>query len=160
MDGIAWIVLGLEARGYIGEAAVQLDAACDPHASGAYRWRIEDRGEVWELDWRPMLQELLKDIHHGEAPGVIAERFHRGIIDFILDLRARCPALPWVFSGGVFQNCRICELLAERWPSSGPPLGLPGVIPPNDGGLAVGQLAILSAQWTKSHMRPSSTARR
>lgn len=160
MEGIAWIVLGLESSGYIGEPAVRLDAACDPRASGTYRWRVDDSCQLWELDWRPVLRALLDDLHRGETPGVIAERFHRGLVECIIDLRTRCPALPWVFSGGVFQNRRLCELLAERWPSSGLPLGLPGAIPPNDGGLAAGQLAILSAQWTASHTRQPSTARR
>ncbi len=146
MEGVAWITLGLENSGYIGEPAVRLDSVCDPRSIGVYHWRIVDGDEPWELDWRPALRALLNDIHRGETPGVIAERFHRGIVDCILDLQTRCPALPWVFSGGVFQNRRLCELLAERWPLSGPPLGLPGVIPPNDGGLAAGQLAVLSAQ--------------
>ncbi len=146
MDGVAWMVVDIQSSGYVGESAMRLDAACDRRATGTYRWKIDDRTIPWELDWRPMLQALLDDIRRGETAGVIAERFHRGIVDWILELRIRCPALPWVFSGGVFQNRRLCELLAERWPVSASPLGLPGVIPVNDGGLAAGQLAILSAQ--------------
>lgn len=146
MEGIACLVLSLRDCSYIGEPAVRLEAACDPNAMGSYRWEIHDRSEPWDLDWRPVVKSILQDMHDGETPGIIAERVHRSIVGFLLELRARCAALPWVFSGGVFQNRRLCELLAERWPSSAGPLGLPGVIPPNDGGLAAGQLAILTAQ--------------
>lgn len=144
-DGIAWIVLNLEEIGYIGEAAVRLEAACDSRASGKYGWRIDEGVEPWELDWRPMLQALMSDLRRGVGAGVIAERFHRGIVSWIVTVQARYPSLPWVFGGGVFQNRRLCELLIEQWPTCGPPLGLPGVIPPNDGGIAAGQLAIAAA---------------
>ncbi|HET6424725.1 MAG TPA: carbamoyltransferase HypF [Planctomycetaceae bacterium] len=153
-DGIAWIALNLEGVGYVGEPAARLEAACDPQARGHYSWRINDAVEPWELDWRPMLQVLLRDLDQGEPAGVIAERFHRGIVDWIVALHTHCPPLPWVVGGGVFQNRRLCELLVERWPATGPPLGLPGVIPPNDGGLAAGQLAIATAHLQEQQVMP------
>lgn len=69
-------------------------------------------------------------------------RFHRGLADAIAAVCGRFSDLPIVFGGGVFQNRLLVELLVEnlRWHPQ--PLGLPGMIPPNDGGLAAGQLAI------------------
>lgn len=52
------------------------------------------------------------------------------------------PPLPVVLGGGVFQNRCLVELLVEEFEQNEQPLGLPGMIPPNDGGLAAGQLAI------------------
>lgn len=148
-DGLAWLVLGLEWPGYIGEPAALLEAACDPRATGSYSWAIHTHCDPWELDWRPMLSQLLNDLRRDESPGVIAERFHRGVVEWMLELQRRCPPAPLVVGGGVFQNRRLCELLADQWPADGPPLGLPGAIPPNDGGLAAGQLAI-AASWLRS----------
>jgi hydrogenase maturation protein HypF len=54
--------------------------------------------------------------------------------------------IPAVLSGGVFQNKLLTELAAEMHDGEHQPLGLPGIIPPNDGGLAAGQLAIAAAQ--------------
>ena len=51
-----------------------------------------------------------------------------------------------VLCGGVFQNKLLTELIAEMQSGFPQPLGLPGVIPTNDGGLAAGQLAVAAAK--------------
>lgn len=71
-------------------------------------------------------------------------RFHRGLAAAIQSVCNHWPTLPVVLGGGVFQNRVLVELLAASWPSHGRLLGLPGCIPPNDGGLAAGQLAVAS----------------
>jgi hydrogenase maturation protein HypF len=155
-DVAACLALGLTRVSFEGEAAMRLEAACDPSADGEYAWNIEPGGPV-QLDWRPALQELLEDRKRSVAPGVMAERFHRGVASTMIDVVCRLsqtseipPRTPVVLSGGVFQNRRLVELLVERWPAECGPLGLPGGIPPNDGGLAAGQLAIALAQDRRS----------
>jgi len=145
-DGVACLVLQIPRAGFVGEPAARLEAICDSRVNGAYSWEIHADRQPWGLDWRPMLRLLLRDVSRGELPGTVAERFHRGVAEWILELHRRCPPRPLVVGGGVFQNRRLCELLVERWPTSGPPLGLPGMIPPNDGGLSAGQLAIAAAR--------------
>jgi hydrogenase maturation protein HypF len=154
-DAAAHIALGLDCVTYEGEAAMRLEAACDPTATGVYPWSIIT-GEALELDWRPALHAMLGDRGHGETPGVMAERFHRGVAAVLVDTanllaraRPELTHVPVVLSGGVFQNRRLVELLVERWPTHLGPLGLPGRIPPNDGGLAAGQLAIAAAHAAK-----------
>ena len=73
--------------------------------------------------------------------GTISMRFHRGLAAGIVRVCQQMPSLPVVLSGGVFQNRLLTELVRERLPER-QPLGLPGLLPPNDGGLAAGQLAI------------------
>jgi hydrogenase maturation protein HypF len=131
---------------------MRLEAACDPTAHGEYAWDFEP-GDPVQLDWRPALQALLADRKRGVAAGAMAERFHRGVASTMIDVVRRLSRTseipsraPVVLSGGVFQNRRLVELLIERWPADSGPLGLPGRIPPNDGGLAAGQLAIALAQ--------------
>lgn len=151
-DVAACLVLGLNCVSYEGEAAMRLEAACDPSANGEYAWHIEP-GDPVQLDWRPALRALLADRMRGVAPGVMSERFHRGVASTMIDVvgglsqTSEIPSrAPVVLSGGVFQNRRLVELLVEHWPAECGPLGLPGRIPPNDGGLAAGQLAIALAQ--------------
>lgn len=145
-DAVAWIILGPLTPSSAGEPAAWLEAICEVSAQGAYDWSISSDTDPWQIDWRPMVRQLLNDKRAGIAPGVMAERFHRGVARWMIEVYRRCPPLPLVVGGGVFQNRRLCELLSAEWPSHGPRLGLPGSIPPNDGGLAVGQLLIASAR--------------
>jgi hydrogenase maturation protein HypF len=97
------------------------------------------------LDWRPLFAGLLADQGRGVEPNVMATRFHRSLAHGILRVCRHWREMPAVLSGGVFQNKLLTELVAEMHDES-QPLGLPGVIPPNDGGLAAGQLAIAAAR--------------
>lgn len=148
-DAVAWLILGNRSQGYIGEPAALLEAACDPAATGSYDWVLQTDQQPWQIDWRPMLNQLLRDRRLGVSPDVMAERFHRGVANGMRSLYRLCPPRPLVLGGGVFQNRRLCELLAMDWPAHGPGLGLPGKIPPNDSGLAAGQLVIASAVGQK-----------
>ena len=76
----------------------------------------------------------------------LAMKFHRSLAHGIIGVCRRWSELPVVLSGGVFQNKLLTELVAEMMDGSSQPLGLPGMIPPNDGGLAAGQLAIAAAK--------------
>ncbi|HTN03216.1 MAG TPA: carbamoyltransferase HypF [Planctomycetaceae bacterium] len=151
-DVAACLVLGLNRVSFEGEAAMRLEAVCDPAGDGEYAWDIES-GDPVQLDWRSALQALLADRKRGVAAGVMAERFHRGVASWMIDVVRRLSQtsaipsrIPVVLSGGVFQNRRLVELLVEHWPADCGLLGLPGRIPPNDGGLAAGQLAIALAR--------------
>lgn len=144
-DAVAWLIAGPTPPGYVGEPAARLEAICDHTATGGYAWELRTDRQPWQIDWRPMLQHLLRDRRQGVSAGVMAERFHRGVARWMLSVSRRFPSKPLVLGGGVFQNRRLCELLAGDWPVQGPPLGLPGVIPPNDGGLAAGQLVVAAA---------------
>jgi hydrogenase maturation protein HypF len=101
---------------------------------------------VAELDWRLLFAQLLAEQRRGIDPGTLAMRFHRSLARGIVRVCRSRPELPVVLGGGVFQNRLLTELVAEMWDDLSQPLGLPGIIPPNDGGLAAGQLAIAAAK--------------
>ena len=140
-DGIAALVLGLSDATYEGEPAMRLEAAADSHADGAFEIPVTDE-QPFQLDWRPLVRAVLADVTAGVAPGAIAMRFHRGLAQAIVNVAARYSDVPLVLAGGVFQNALLTELCARRLGNRAAGLGLPGAIPPNDGGLAAGQLAI------------------
>jgi hydrogenase maturation protein HypF len=143
-DVAALLILNQVESAYEGHAAMCLEAVCDPAECGAYSFPITGT-EPLEIDWRPAIKSLLIDRSAGVRPSVMAMRFHRGLAHVIRELADRFPSLPVVLGGGVFQNRVLVEVLVDDWPQDGPPIGVPGMIPPNDGGLAAGQLAILMA---------------
>ena len=143
-DAVALLILSQAPFEFDGYAAMRLESACDQKEPGAYRFEVQN-SEPLQLDWRPVIRQILSDRRQGVFPGMMAMRFHRGLAKLIIDVAGRFPNLPVVLGGGVFQNQILVELVASLWPGDRPPLGLPGVIPPNDGGLAVGQLAVCLA---------------
>lgn len=140
-DGIAALALGIERADFEGFPAMQLEAAADPSVDTAYCFAVEER-EPWQLDWRPMIGELLTDLKKGVPAGTIAMRFHRGLAAATASVCRRFAPRPIALGGGVFQNRLLTELFLELMSGSKQAVGLPGRIPPGDGGLAAGQLAI------------------
>jgi hydrogenase maturation protein HypF len=140
-DAAAAVILGIERADFDGQAAMRLEAAADPHAKGCYPLPLTD-GALPELDWRPLFSALLADQRRGIDAAVIAMRFHRSLAHGIARVCSQWREMPVDLSGGVFQNKLLTELVAEIHNDKSQPLGLPGIFPPNDGGLAAGQLAI------------------
>lgn len=145
-DAAAAMILGISHSEFEGQAAMRLEAAADTDARGWYHFPVTDDSPA-ELDWRPLFAGLLADRRRGTDPATLAMKFHRSLAHGIMGVCRRWRNLPVVLCGGVFQNKLLTELVAEMMmESSSQDFGLPGVIPPGDGGLAAGQLAIASSK--------------
>lgn len=140
-DGIAALVLGVEFAQFEGQGPMLLEAICDRSAVGDYPMPLLG-SEPCILDWRPTVAQIIDDLQAAVAPGVIAMRFHRGLAKAVSAVARHYPQVPVVLCGGCFQNRILVELLVELFAPTGQPVGTPGMIPVNDGGLAAGQLAI------------------
>lgn len=140
-DGVAALVLGISHTDFEGQAAQLLESISDLAETRSYSMPVVG-DKVLQIDWRPMIREILSDRVRGVSAGAMAMRFHRGLAIAIGVVCGRITELPVVLSGGVFQNRLLVELLAEQLRDHPQPVGLPGMIPPNDGGLAAGQLII------------------
>jgi hydrogenase maturation protein HypF len=138
-DGVAALILGLVHASFEGQPAMLLEAACDESDSSWYNMPLGRNGSL-QLDWRPAVRAMIGDADSGTEPGTMAMRFHRGLARAVAAVCREFPQYRVVLCGGVFQNRQLVELIADSLPSDR--LGLPGLIPPNDGGLAAGQLAI------------------
>ena len=143
-DGIAAVALGMSIADYEGRPAILLEESCDPKGPGSYTFHWNET--TGEIDWRELIVRVAHDLAHGMSPGAVAMRFHRAVADLATTLAAAHPELPLVTSGGVFQNQMLGELLAERVGNRSAGWLRPTSIPPGDGGLAAGQLAIAAAR--------------
>lgn len=146
-DAVAAILLSTAAARFDGEPAMRLEAAADREARGEYPLPLTS-DEPRQLDWRPLVAALWHDLAAGVEPGVMAMRFHRSLAAGMAAVIRQYPGWPVVLGGGVFQNRLLTELLVEKLDGS-EQLHLPGRIPPNDGGLAAGQLvmALRNPPW-------------
>lgn len=140
--------------GYEGQPAVQLEASIDAAALGAagdgYPFTTASGGTV--LDSAPMWPPLLDDLARGTPTAVIAARFHvglaRALADFAAMLAGRVTRRPdtVALSGGVFANRILLERLLGELRARDFAVLTHTAVPPNDGGLALGQAVIGAAR--------------
>jgi len=144
-DAAAAIILNVAEARYEGEAAMLLEGAADEERDVREAYPLAlDGDDPPQWDWRGLFAGLWNDRQAGVSPARMAMRFHGAMARGALLIAERFPDSPVVLSGGVFQNRLLTELIAERFNGT-ERLYAPGVIPPNDGGLAAGQLAIALA---------------
>jgi hydrogenase maturation protein HypF len=124
-----------------GQAPMRFEAAISN--SGAEAYPAVLRRE--ELDWRPAIEGLVADVHRNLTPGDIARRFHNTLVDWILAVAKEIGLERVVLSGGCFQNAYLAEKTVERLTAAGHRPYTHQRVPPNDGGIALGQAVIAGA---------------
>jgi hydrogenase maturation protein HypF len=150
-DGVA-ALLDLHQRcSFEGQAAMALEFACDESVEDAYPIDVSGGSAApgrppWVVDWTPLVEAVVQDVRKVVAPAVIAARFHNALVRAIVQV-ARAVAEPTVvLSGGCFQNRVLLERSASALREAGFAVLLHRQVPPNDGGIALGQLAVAAAR--------------
>ena len=148
-DAVA-ALLGLRTRiTYEAQAAIELEAAAagQPLAGpGGYELDIGIGPEGLLLDPGPLLATVVAERDKGVPVGQISAGFHGGLGRGAATAAARVAAengLDTVaLSGGVFQNARLTDVVVTELEASGLRVLVHRLLPPNDGGVSVGQAAI------------------
>ena len=152
-DAVAALVGLCAAVTYEGQAAAELEAALwrDRRSFGqpaGYRFSVDDTG----IDPAPLWPLILADLEAGRGTGEIAYRFHAGVAEALVELAERQPCRhadlvdrTIVLSGGVLQNAFLLRALRAKLGRRGWRVLCHERLPPNDGGLSVGQSAIAAA---------------
>jgi len=149
-DGVAALILGIREVSFEGEAAMRLEAAVDPEDDTAYPLPVHiDADGLGRGDWRPLIAGIVEDIGGGVAKVICAARFHNALAHWAAAVVASSPLPDVVLGGGCFQNAWLTRRARAAIVKQGKTVHLPGRVPPNDGGLAVGQLAIGMARWRR-----------
>ena len=93
------------------------------------------------VDWRPAIRALVDNVRKERDVGEMAVAFHNGVAEAMVAI-AKIIGQPRVcLSGGCFQNRYLTECAKDRLEAAGFTVHLHRNLPPNDGGLAVGQIA-------------------
>jgi len=136
---------------YEGQAALEMEMALDERAAGEYPYELVERDGMLVFEPGSMLRAVVDDGLSGASPGAISARFHRGLATMV---RAACDALrerhglsTVVLSGGVFQNLALLEGLCRRLEGDGFTVCRHRQVPPNDGGVSLGQAVVAGALY-------------
>ncbi len=129
---------------YEAQAALELEWLAAAHLTVARHYRFGLHGE--EIDAAPVLAALTDDLRDGCPSGPIAAGFHVAVARLIGDaadrLRQKSGAHPVALSGGVFQNVLLLRLARRELAARDHHVLTHRLVPPNDGGLALGQAVV------------------
>ena len=148
-DAVAALAGVRDRNTYEAQAAIELEwLATDTPACGVYPFEIKPAtGAAPRLvDVRPLIAAVAQDVARRAEAATIARRFHTTMVEIIVAmctaLREQAPHAPVVLSGGVFLNAVLAAETAERLGQAGFRVLRHRLVPPGDGGLCLGQLAI------------------
>ncbi|MEU6508415.1 carbamoyltransferase HypF [Streptomyces sp. NPDC046942] len=147
-DAVSSLAGVCQRAGYEAQAALELEAAAlqaADHDAVAYPFGLTGRG-VLVCSPVPMLRDLLADRRRGTPAPVLAARFHRGVAHVVARICRRARADTGLrtvaLTGGVFANGLLERQCTALLAADGFTVLRHGEVPPNDGGLALGQLMV------------------
>ena len=108
----------------------------------SYPFTIEN-ADCLRIDWRPLIQAMIDDLLAHVQVEQIASRFHSTLAEFALHVASMASIHDVVLGGGCFQNRTLLERTITRLHAKGFEVWWPKQVPPNDGGLALGQIVTL-----------------
>jgi len=149
-DAIAALLGLVQISHFEGQAAMALEFAASSHSPlPAYPFEIHgthpnralsETNEALVLDWGPMILAILADLQQGIASADIASRFHSTLARMIVAVAQWIRVEKVALSGGCFQNARLLESVVQGLQVAGFKAYWHQRIPPNDGGIALGQV--------------------
>lgn len=143
-------ILGVRERiNYDGQAAIELEQHADPTVIDTYPVRVLG-GHPLLLDGPDLIRAIADDLAAGTATPVIAARFHNSLALMIVEacerVRGGTSVGTVALSGGVFQNQLLLDRVVPALRGRGFRVLTHRRVPPNDGGISLGQVAVAAAR--------------
>jgi hydrogenase maturation protein HypF len=123
-----------------GQAAMELESVMGSEVSEAYPFGLSN-AVPQIIDWAPMISEILIDLRRAISPSIISAKFHNTLADIIVEVARQVVTPKIVLTGGCFQNRYLLEQAVQRLSQAGFKPYWHQRVPPNDGGIALGQIA-------------------
>jgi len=143
-DAVASITGLRQKMRFEGQAAMELEFALDGIKSeDNYPFLLNPPSEATKgaiiIDWSPMILAILKDKEREVPFGKISVKFHNTLVEIIIAVAKRVGEERVVLTGGCFQNKYLTEKAIIRLRKNGFRPYWHQRVPPNDGGIALGQ---------------------
>ena len=165
-DAVAALIGLRQVVTYEGQAAIELQWLAEKvFADDTYPVEIREESRSGEpeptfiVDSRPMVRAILHDLAHKPDRPRIARRFHLSIVEMIVEVCGRIREGNGldrvVLSGGTFMNSLLTSHAVGRLTARGFTVYCHQRVPPNDGGLSLGQLAVVASRKRTAAETPS-----
>ena len=149
-DGVASLLGACDRNTFEGQAALHLETLASSTVTTA-RFPVE-----WiesTLDIRSLVAAILLDITRKKSPAYIAYKFHAYLADVVYDLAVGTGLQKIAFSGGVFQNALLVDLIINRFKEHAYQLYFHQELSPNDENISFGQLLAARVKNESEHFQ-------
>ncbi len=162
-DAVSGLVGLRERVTFEGQAAMALEFVADVTVTDSYPVDVVERPPVKPhhevagereagglmVDWGPTILAALDDLRNSRDPGVISARFHRALARAVVAVAETVGHPTVALTGGCFQNRLLTEWTLEGLQEAGFQVLIHRRVPPNDGGISLGQVAVATA-WLEA----------
>ncbi len=162
-DAVASLTDLCHLAGFEGQAAMALEFALsrggpnegpgvainEKGPNSSYPFRIIEKSDPRPeiiIDWEPMVREIIADVLSGVAIGLSSARFHNTLVESLVTVAGMSGETRICLTGGCFQNRYLTERAVSRLRAEGYSVYWHQRVPPNDGGIALGQ-AVAAARY-------------
>jgi len=135
---------------YEAQAAIEFETLVDPLEKAGYEFEIN----AGNINPTPLVRSIVQDLRSNCSKAKIAARFHNGVAEMTLQvcqtIRRQDGIPDVVLSGGVWQNLTLLKATLESLRGNGFQVYIHKLVPPNDGGLALGQAVVAATRLAES----------
>jgi hydrogenase maturation protein HypF len=136
---------------YEGQAAMELEFAIDKNrCDDSYPFEIKQNGDINIIDWEQTIRYIIDDVESQVSTGLISAKFHNTMAEIMVEMARKAGIERVALSGGCFQNKYLTERAIKRLNDAGFRPYTHQRIPPNDGGIALGQIMAAGRQRKES----------
>ena len=148
-DAVASLLNIRHINAFNGQAAMLLGFAAEGAATNESYEIAVAPGQPHIVDWEPMIRGILADINHAVEMETISAKFHNTLAEITVEMARQSGEENVVLTGGCFQNRYLSERAIMRLTAEGFHPHWHHVVPPNDGGIAAGQIVAASRELQK-----------
>ncbi len=140
-DAVASVAGVRDIAKFEGQAAMELEWAIGKTLTDtSYAFTISNSGLPLSVDWAPMVLEIVEDVRGAVSPSMISAKFHNTLAAMIVEVAGKIGEKHVALTGGCFQNKYLLERSVRLLAKEGFHPYWHQRVPPNDGGIALGQI--------------------
>ncbi len=136
---------------YEGQAAIELEAIADHSCKQCYEFELAGNGSIIKAE--AVIHRVVQDLLNGISSATVSAKFHLSVANLITSvaekIRDERRLNRVALSGGVFQNMFLLESACRLLKAAGFEVFTHSRVPPNDGGISLGQAVIANAQLAR-----------
>ncbi len=146
-DAVASILDLRQVNDFEGQSAMELEfAALEADCTDSYDFDFHQQKESYIIDWEKMVMGIFDDLDSGQSKSMIAARVHNTLAEIIAEVARKQGIKNVALSGGCFQNKYLTEETIKRLRKAGFAAFWHRMVPPNDGGISLGQIIAAGRQ--------------